>query len=185
MKRVFVLFVAAMMLFGIAAAEGVDAYTTASATKTVLTGDALAEAEAVLAAQSSLLSTVDEAKAEGYQAKEGTTTAQILSINVDGSVGISTISEWKYENGKVFVKLTQGQNALNLSEIGATGTLLVKGNGPVYLVHLKTVAVDVLEYSEATAGQFDQFYSGAANALNEYDIEFDAATIEQSFALML
>ena len=55
------------MLFGIAAAEGVDAYTTASATKTVLTGDALAEAEAVLAAQSSLLSTVDEAKAEGYQ----------------------------------------------------------------------------------------------------------------------
>ena len=94
MKRFLVLLVAAMMLCSLAAAEGVDAYTTASSTKTVLTGDALAEAEAVLAAQSSLLSTVDEAKAEGYQAKEGATTAQILSINVDGSVGISTISEW-------------------------------------------------------------------------------------------
>ena len=184
MKRILVLLFVAMMVCSFAAAEGVDAYTTASNTKTVLTGDALAEAEAVLVAQSSLLSTVDEAKAEDYQAKESVTTAQIMSINVDGSVGLSTISEWKYESGKVFVKLTQGQNALNLSEIGATGTLLVKGNGPTYLVHLKTVAVNVLKYSEETAGQFDQYYSGAANALNEYDIEFDAATIEQSFALM-
>lgn len=166
------------------AEEAVDAYTSASMTKTVLQGDDLAAAEAELAAKSSLLSTADEAAAEGYTPKEGTSTAQIMSINPDGSVGLSTISEWKYEGGKAWVKLTQGQNALNLATVGATGTLLVKGEGPTYLLHLKTTDVTVLEYSEETAGQFDQYYSGAANALNEYDLTFDVATIEQSFALM-
>ncbi len=184
MKKFLSILFALMLVMSVAAAEAVDTYTTASNTKTVLAGDDLAAAEAVLVAQSSLLSTVDEAKAEGYVAKEGTTTAQIMSINPDGSVGLSTISEWKYENGKAYVKLTQGQNALNLAQVGATGTLLVKGQGPTYLLHLKTAAVTVLEYSEATAGQFDQHYSGAANALNEYDIEFDVSAIEQSFALM-
>ena len=184
MKKLFALLAAAMMLFSLAAAESADVYTTASATKTVLTGEDLAKAEAVLVAQSSLLSTIDEAKAEGYQQKEGTTTAQIMSVNADGSVGLSTISEWKYENGKAWIKLTHGQNALNLAKEGAAGTLLVKGQGPVYLLHLKTAAVTVLEYSEETAGQFDQHYSGAANALNEYDIEFDVTAIEQTFALM-
>ena len=184
MKKLLALIIASLMFFAVAGAETADVYTTASTTKTVLTGDALAEAEAVLVAQSSLLSTIDEAKAEGYQPKEGTTTAQIMSVNPDGSVGLSTISEWKYENGKAWAKLTYGQNALNLAKAGATGTLLVKGNGPVYLLHLKTVNVTVLEYSEETAGQFDQHYSGAANALNEYDIEFEVTAIEQTFALM-
>ena len=56
MKKLLVLCIAAMMLFGVAAAEAVDAYSTASNTKMVLSGDALAEAEAVLSAKSSLLS---------------------------------------------------------------------------------------------------------------------------------
>ena len=184
MKKILALLIAALMVCGVAAAETADVYTTASSTKTVLSGDALAAAEEVLMAKSSLLSSADEAKAEGYQPKEGVGTAQIMSINPDGSVGLSTISEWKYEAGKAYVRLTQGQNALNLAKEGATGTLLVKGNGPVYLVHLKTAAVTVLEYSAETAGQFDQYYSGAANALNEYDIEFDVGAIEQTFALM-
>ncbi len=184
MKKLFALLIAAVLFCGIAAAEGVDAYTTASATKTVLSGDALTSAKEELAAKSSLLSSADEARAEGYQPKQGTSTAQIMSINPDGSVGLSTISEWKYEDGKVFVRLTQGQNALNLAEEGATGTLLVKGENGFYLVHLKAVAVNVLKYSEETAGQFDQYYSGAEKALNEYDIEFDAAVIEQTSALM-
>ena len=51
-------------------------------------------------------------------------------------------------------------------------------------MHLKAVAVTVLEYSEETAGQFDQYYSGASNALNEYDIEFDVGAIEQTSMLM-
>ena len=184
MKKLIALLLAAMLLCCVVVAETVDAYTSASSTKTVLSGDDLAAAEEALAARSSLLSSADEAKAEGYVAKEGTANAQIMSINPDGSVGLSTISEWKYDNGKVFVRLTEGQNALNLAKEGATGTLLVKGDGPWYIVHLKTVAVTVLEYSEETAGQFDQFYSGAANALNEYDIDFEVGAIEQSFALM-
>ena len=184
MRKLSAFLLSLMLLCSIAAAETPDAYTTASATKTVLAGDALAEAEQVLTAKSSLLSSADEAQAEGYQAKSGTATAQILTINPDGSVGLSTISEWKYESGKVYVRLTEGQNALNLAREGATGTLLVKGDGPVYLLHLKTTAVTVLEYSEETAGQFDQYYSGAANALNEYDIELDVSVIEQTFALM-
>lgn len=184
MKKLFALLIAAMLLCGVAAAETVDAYTTASATKTVLSGDALAAAEEVLMAKSSLLSSADEAKAEGYQAKSGTGIAQILSINSDGSIGLSSISEWKYEGGKVFVRLTQGQNALNLAQEGATGTLLVKGDNVWYILHLKAVAVNVLEYSAETAGQFDQYYSGAANALNEYDIEFDVGAIEQTSMLM-
>ena len=184
MKKLFALLLAAMLLCGVALAETVDAYTTASTTKTILTGDALAAAEEVLMAKSSLLSSADDVKKEGYQAKTGTATAQIMPINPDGSIGLSTISEWKYESGKVFVRLTQGQNALNLAQDGATGTLLVKGDSGYYILHLKMVAVTVLEYSEETAGQFDQYYSGAANALNEYDIEFDCPVIEQTFALM-
>ena len=186
MKKLFsVLLVVCLILSVSAMAEEIDAYTTASVTKTILSGEALAEAEAILAEQSSLLSTADEVKAEGYTAKEGTTIAQIMSINPDGSVGLSTISEWKYENGKAYAKLTQGQNALNLSTPGATGTLLVKSTkGAYYIVHLKTESVNVLEYSEETAGQFDQYYSGAANKLNEYDITFTVPVIEASNALM-
>ena len=107
MKRTISIMLILCMLLPFAAwAETVDAYTTASATKTVLSGDELAKAEQVLMAQSSLLSSADEAKAEGYVPKEGVTTAQIMSINPDGSVGLSTISEWKYESGKAYVRLT-------------------------------------------------------------------------------
>jgi hypothetical protein len=164
--------------------ETPDTYTSASATKTLLTGDALAAAEAVLVEKSSLLSTADEAKAEGYIPKETAGHAQIMSINPDGSVGLSTISEWKYEDGKVMVKLTKGQNALNLSKIGNTGTLLVSADKATYLLHLRTTDVTILEYTEETAGSFDQFYSGAEQALPEYDITFDVPAIEQTFALM-
>ena len=107
-----------------------------------------------------------------------------FTFNPDGSIGLSSISEWKYESGKVFVRLTQGQNALNLAKEGATGTLLVKGDSGYYIVHLKTVAVTVLEYSAETAGQLDQYYSDAANAMNEYDIEFVISAIEQTSMLM-
>ena len=39
MKKLFALLIAAMLLGCVAAAETVDAYTTASTTKTVLSGD--------------------------------------------------------------------------------------------------------------------------------------------------
>ena len=41
MKKMFALLMAAMLLCGVAAAETVDAYTTASNTKTVLSGKIL------------------------------------------------------------------------------------------------------------------------------------------------
>ena len=180
------LILAALLLLCVCGALAEDAYTTASNTKTVLSGDALAAAEEALAAKSSLLSTAAEAKAEGYAAKEGTSTAQIMSVNTDGSVGLSTISEWQYDQGKVHVKLTEGQNALNLAEAGRGGTLLVNLDGAWTLLHLTTEAVEILPYSDAAfeAGEFDQFYSGAAAGLAEYHIDFKVNAIEQSHALM-
>ena len=184
MKKLFALLNAAMLLCGVGAAETVDAYTTASTTKTVLSGDALTAVEEVLMTKNSMLFSDDKAKDEGCQAKTDTGIAQIMSINLDGSIGLSSISEWKNESGKLFVRLTQGQDALNLAKEGAPGTLLVKGDSGYYIVHLKTVAVTVLEYSAETAGQLDQYYSDAANAMNEYDIEFVISAIEQTSMLM-
>ena len=188
MKKILALMLAAVLVLAVSLslAEAADAYTTASNTKTVLSGDALAAAEAALEAKSSLLSTKAEAEAEGYVAKETAGTAQILSVNPDGSVGLSTISEWKYEGGRVIVKLTEGQNAKNLAEAGKTGTLLVNAEGAWYLLHLVVTDVEVLEYSDEAfaAGEFGQYYSGAAAQLAEYHITFDVPTIECSYALM-
>ncbi len=190
MKKMLSLVLALTVLLCAASAlaETVDTYTSASATKTLVTGDALAELVPVLEAQSSELPTKAEAEAEGYVAKEGTTNAQIMSVNPDGSVGLSTISEWNYTaddaNGVVTVKLTLGQNALNLSTVGARGTLLVRANNATYLLHLDVTNVDVLHYSEETAGDFDVHYSGAADALDEYHITMKVLSIEQTYALM-
>ncbi len=171
-----------------AAPEAVDGYTTASATKTVLSAEAIAAIAPTLEAQSSTLSTTADTKKEGFAAKEGTTTAQIMTVNPDGSVGLSTISEWAYSaaDNTVKMKLTHGQNAVNLEEIGAAGTLLVKAEGAVYLLHLRVTDVEVLEYSDAAfeAGEFDQFYSGAANQLDEHHITCDVTAIEVTYALM-
>ena len=170
------------------AAEAVDGYTTASTTKNVLSGDALAAVAPALEALSSTLSTTAEAKAEGFVQKEGTTTAQILTINEDGSIGLSTISEWAFSgaDNTVKMKLTYGQNALNLTRDGATGTLMVKVEGAEYLLHLAVTDVEVLEYSDAAfeAGEFDQFYSGAENHFAEYHITCDVTAVEVTYALM-
>jgi hypothetical protein len=73
----------------------VDAYTSASRTKMMLNGaafDAVAEA---LKAGSADLASAAEAKAPGYNARTGT-IGNVMSANPDGSVGISTISQWVY-----------------------------------------------------------------------------------------
>ncbi len=171
-----------------AAAENVDAYTTASATKTVLSAEGITAIAPTLEALSSTLSTTADTQKEGYAPKEGTATAQIMTVNEDGSVGLSTISEWAFSGADctVQMKLTHGQNALNLTRENAAGTLLVKAEGAVYLLHLQVKDVDVLEYSDAAyeAGEFDQFYSGAPNKLAEYHITCDVTAIEVTYALM-
>lgn len=188
-KMLALLLTAAMMLCAASAlAETVDTYTSASTTKIPVTGDALKALSPVLEAQSSDLPTKAETEAEGYTAKAGTTNAQIMSVNPDGSVGLSTISEWKYTaddaNGVVTVKLTYGQNAVNLSTVGARGTLMVNANGANCLLHVEVTSVDVLHYTEETAGQFDAHYSGADAALDEYHITMRVLSIEQTYALI-
>ena len=63
-----------------------------------------------------------------------------MSTNPDGSVGISTISQWAYtvKTGAdtLTLQLTYGQNAVNLAEVDHRGTLYVPGvtvNGKVVL----------------------------------------------------
>ena len=63
-------------------------------------------------------------------------------------------------------------------------TFCISRSGKLFLEGLKTETVVILEYSEETAGQFDQYYSGAANKLNEYDITFTVPAIESTNMLM-
>jgi len=185
MKKLIALVALLALVCTVAVAETVDTYSSASTSKTEIVD--MTELAPKLEAQSSLLSTADEVKAEGYTAKEGTTNAQIMGINPDGTPGISTISEWKYTAGEglgqVTVKLTYGQNAVALADIGSRGTLLVVVDHATTLLHLSTASCEILEYSEETAGQFDQHYSGAAEAKNEYHITFDVIKVEQGFCM--
>ena len=191
MKKLFVLLLALLCVVGAQAfAEEIDAYTSASATKTTLAGDELNAAGALLAANCSDLATLAQTKVEGYVAPTGI-NAQIMSVNPDGSVGLSTISEWKYVQGtdgrdQVIVELTYGQNALNLSEDGARGTLLAVLDGVSYLVHLDVVDSDEQVYTDEAynAGEFDAHYSGAANQLSSYTITCDVLSIETSRLLL-
>ena len=79
-----------------------------------------------------------------------------------------------------------GQNALNLSEEGARGTLLVRLDGVSYLVHLDVVSSDEQVYTDEAyeAGEFDAHYSGAANRLSSYTIVSDVLSIETTTMLM-
>lgn len=190
MKKLLMLALVLCMMTMQACADEVDAYTSASATKTTLSGEELKAAGALLAENCSDLATLAETKVEGYTAPNGV-NAQIMSVNPDGSVGLSTISEWKYvqgEDGKdqVIVELTYGQNALNLSKDGARGSLLVRLDGVSYLVHLDVVDADEQVYTDEAynAGEFDSHYSGAANQLSSYTITCDVLSIESTFLLM-
>lgn len=192
MKKLMALILALMLCVGVVAcAEGVDTYTSASSAKTEIAGEDLTALAEKLEAQSSLLSTQAEFSAEGYVAKETATNAQLLTVNPNGAVNISTISEWQYNAdtegglGQVKMKLTYGQSPLNLSEVGAGGTLVVMVDGTAKLLHLNTVSCDVLEYSDEAYdnGEFDHHYSGSAEQKDEYHITCDVLKIETTFVL--
>ena len=190
MKKFLSLILCAVLcMMSFAAIAETDAYTTASATKTVLTGEAYDAAAAALVAHCADLATTAEAKVEGYVENPLLTNAQIMSVNPDGSVGLSTISQWKYVDGEkdqVIVELTAGQNQINLSKDGACGTLLVKIDGACYLVHLAVVESDEQVFDQAAydAGEFNQHYSGAPNKLSSFTITCDVTAIEQTYALI-
>lgn len=191
MKRLTTLFLVIMLLMSATAyAEEVDVYTSASATKTMLEGEALTAAGVLLAQNDSDLATLAQTKVEGYTAPN-VALGQIMSVNPDGSIGLSTISEWQYvqnEAGRdqVIVELTHGQNALNLSKEGARGSLLVRLDGVSYLVHLDVVESDEQVYTDEAyqAGEFDAHYSGAPNKLSSYTITSDVLSIETTNMLM-
>ena len=190
MKKILSLILCAVLcMTSFAAIADVDAYTTASATKTVLTGDAFDAAAATLVDHCADLATLAETKVEGYAVNPKLVNAQIMSVNTDGSVGLSTISQWKYvdaEKDQVVVELTAGQNQINLSQDGACGTLLVAIDGACYLVHLAVVESDEQVFTQEAyeAGEFNFHYSGAANKLSSFTITCDVTAIEQTWALI-
>lgn len=167
----------------------VDAYTSASETKATLRGDDFEAAAKALEAGSSDLASKAKAKAPGYAAPKSL-VGHVMSANPDGSVGISTITQWAYavKSGTdiVTVQLTQGQNALNLAEVGRRGTLYVPGvtvggKSLRYFVHFKVVKADVLRYSDEAfnAGQFNSYYSGQAGKKSQYTMTCEVLAIEE------
>lgn len=165
----------------------VDTYTSASSTRSLLSGDDLIAVQDELTSLSSDLASIAEAAVEGYSEPEGAVIAQIMSVNPDGSIGMSTIHAWKYDKAAntITVELTYGQNALNLNTIGDRGTLFVHGKA-YYSLHLDTVSVEELEYTDENFenGLFNAAYSGKDAQLSEYSITFDVLSIESSFVYM-
>jgi hypothetical protein len=165
----------------------VDAYSSASETKVTLSGDALKAVAKALEAGSSDLANKAKAKAAGYVAPKSY-IGNVMSTNPDGSVGISTISQWAYATGakdKLILQLTQGQNALNINAAGNRGTLYVPGvtvNGKPgrYFIHFKVASIDVLKYSDEAfnAGKFNSYYSGAAGKKSQFTFTCDVLAIE-------
>jgi hypothetical protein len=167
----------------------VDTYTSASETKLPLAGDAFTAVAKALEAGSSDLANKATAKAAGYTAPKSY-IGNVMSTNPDGSVGISTISQWKYVTGsgkgKVVIQLTHGQNALNINAAGARGTLYIPGvtvNGKPgkYFVHFKVAGIDLMKYSDDAfnAGKFNSYYSGAAAKKSQYTFTCDVLAIEE------
>ncbi len=170
------------------AVQYVDSFTSASLTRSTLADDKLAEAKDTIVSVSSDLASLAETQADGYVEPENSVIAQILSINPDGTPGMSTIHAWQYDKdaNTVTVELTDGQNAQNLAKVDAKGTLIVKANGAYYILHLNTKSVEELEYTDEAfeAGEFNAAYSGATNQLSEFSIVFDVTQIDQSFVYM-
>ena len=138
----------------------VDAYSSASETKATLTGDAFDAVAKALEAGSSDLANLAKTKVAGYVAPKSF-IGNVMSTNPDGSVGISTISQWAY--------------AVNLAEVGHRGTLYVPGvavNGKSgkYFIHFKVVNVDVMKYND------DAF---AAGKKSQYTLTCDVLAIEE------
>lgn len=170
----------------------VDAYTSATETtmKSTLSGPALDAVAKILASGSSDLANAATAKAPGYTAPKSF-IVHVLTTNPDGSVGISTISQWAFKDvadgpDQAVAQLTWGQNALNIAEAGKRWSLFIPGvpvdgkNGR-YLLHLRVIQVDVLKYSDEAfeAGKFNSYYSGKAARKSQYTITSEVMRIEE------
>lgn len=171
--------------------ETVDGFTSASTTKTVLTGESYDRAVEKLVAVSSDLASLATTQEEGYTAPETAKHVQILTVNTDGTVGFSTIAAWQFkknENGtdQVLVQLTDGQNARNLLEVGARGSIIVHDD-LYYILHLNVTNVEELPYTEEnyTNGLFNYAYTGADHQASQFNITFDVLYVESTPVALL
>lgn len=171
--------------------ETVDGFTSASNTKTVLTGEAYDSAVEKLVAVSSDLASLATTQEEGYTAPESANHVQILTVNEDGTVGFSTIAAWQFqknENGtdQVLVQLTDGQNARNLLEVGARGSIIVHDD-LYYILHLNVTNVEELPYTEENYanGLFNYAYTGADHQASQFNITFDVLYVESTPVALL
>lgn len=191
-KLLLVALVLVLCLSAALALAEVDAYSSASLTKTVLDETAAKEAVTLLSEYDSDLTTLAGTKVEGYARPEKASMAQIMTVNADESIGLSTITEWQVNEsedgiGTVHMQLTYGQNAINLfNNVGTGATLLINVDGTYYLLHLVVTEATEQVYSEEAFnnGEFNQFYSGAENGFSSYDIYADITTVETSNALI-
>lgn len=211
MKKILCILLILTALFTVASAEVVDTYTSASLTKSFVEGDDLTALAAVLSESGADIATKAQTQAEDYQRMYGK-HVNIMSVNPDGSIGMSTIGYWRYVNNRVdggdvtitagdwqfhgrgegtdqvVIQLTEGQNALNLYEggVGTRTTLMVKLDDGVYLLHLNIADVHVQEFDQTAydAGEFASGYSGADRQARSFYFIFDVLSIEKSNQLM-
>ncbi len=169
--------------------DTVDAYTSASTTRTLLEDDDWQLAIAELASVSDDLATAADAAASGYEAPADAVIAQVMSVNDEGSVSLSTIHAWKVdsdgEEATVTIVMTDGQTIRNLIEEGDRGTILVHAD-QYYILHVETESVTALEYSDDAYenGAFNIDYSGAENQLTEYTVTLKIYALESSMVFM-
>ena len=211
MKKFLCVLFALMLLCGVAAAETVDTYTSAFLTKSFVEGEELAALAVTLSESGADIATKAQTQAEGYVRMYGS-HVQIMSVNPDGSIGMSTIGYWRYVNNheggmdvtitagdwqftkrgegadQVVIQLTEGQNALNLYNggVGTRTTLLVKVENTSYLLHLNITDIHVQEFDQAAydAGEFASGYSGADRQARSFYFTFDVLSIEKTNQLI-
>ncbi len=171
--------------------EQVDAYSTASLSRTVVVDDDFMTALTALMEIDSDLATAAAAAAEGYEEPANAVYAQVMSVNDEGSVSLSTIHAWMVEydeeldEATVTIVMTYGQTISNLLEEGDRATILVHGE-MYYLLHVETESVIALEYSDEAyeAGAFNVDYSGSENALTEYTVTLRIYALETTWAYL-
>lgn len=167
----------------------VDTKTGASFTRSALSGDDLDAAIKDLEACSNDLATKADSEKDGYEEPESK-YAQVMSVNDDGTVSMSTIHAWKVEgegeDATITVVMTDGRTISNLAAEGKKGTILIHGEESYYLLHVETKDVVTLEYSEEDyeAGKFNMSYSGASNELTEYTVTFTITELESTQVYM-
>ena len=210
MKKIALILAALLLTVSFAMAdELVDTYTSASLTKSYVEGDEAATLAELLTASGADIATTKQASEPDYVKMYGM-HVNVITVNPDGCPGMSTIGYWRYVNNReggadvvisagdwtytrpgtgadqVVFQLTDGQNARNFAQEGARGTLMVKVDKTVYLVHMDVTEVFAQEFTQESydAGEFAYGYSGADRQATSYYFVCDVLSVEKSNSLM-